>query len=182
MRLAGWMVLCLALGACVPAALPEPEAPSTRAALPDLGPAPELTSDDWLNAAHALRLADLHGKVVLLEMWTFGCINCQRVVPHLQAWHETYADQGLVVIGNHFPEFDYEHERTALEAALGRLGITYPVAQDNAGETWHAYRNRYWPTLYLIDKQGRLRYQHIGEGAYNETEAAIQSLLAEPAA
>jgi thiol-disulfide isomerase/thioredoxin len=157
-----------------------PGRPSTEIpALPDLGPAPELTNDSWLNVDRPLRLADLEGKIVLLEMWTFGCINCQRVIPHVQAWHEAYRERGLVVIGNHFPEFAYEKDLEALREAVGRLGVTYPVAQDNDGATWRAYRNGYWPTLYLIDHHGRLRYQHIGEGAYAETEAAIQALLAE---
>jgi thiol-disulfide isomerase/thioredoxin len=154
-------------------------APSQVPVLPDLGPAPELTAETWLNTEHPLRLADLGGKVVLLEMWTFGCINCQRVIPHLQAWHDSYASQGLVVIGNHYPEFAYERDPDELGQALERLGVTYAVSQDNDGATWRAYGNRYWPTLYLIDKRGRLRYQHIGEGAYSGTESAIQSLLAE---
>ena len=156
------------------------ESTSPAVALPDLGPAPELTNESWLNAEGPLRLADLGGKVVLLEMWTFGCINCQRVVPHIQAWHEAYASQGLVVIGNHFPEFAHERDLDALRRAVERLGATYVVAQDNDGATWRAYNNHYWPTLYLIDKRGHIRYQHIGEGAYAETEAAIQSLLDEP--
>ena len=147
--------------------------------LPDLGPAPELTNETWLNVEDPLRLVDLRGQVVLLEMWTFGCINCQRVLPHIQAWHGAYASQGLIVIGNHFPEFAHERDLDALREAVERLGVTYAVAQDNEGTTWRAYNNHYWPTLYLIDKRGRLRYQHIGEGAYAETEAAIQSLLAE---
>src|SRR3990172_1879129 len=110
--------------------------------LPDLGPAPELTNETWLNTEGPLRMADLGGKVVLLEMWTFGCINCQRVVPHVQAWHEAYASQGLVVIGNHYPEFAYERDLDALRQAVERLGVTYAVAQDNDGATWRAYSNR----------------------------------------
>jgi len=148
--------------------------------LPDLGPAPELENDTWLNTDRPLRLADLRGKVVLLDMWTFGCINCQHVVPSLRDWHARYADQGLVVIGNHYPEFDYERNLDNLREAVQRLEISYAVAQDNDGQTWQAYNNRYWPTVYLIDKRGRIRYVHIGEGAYEETEAAIQALLAEP--
>jgi hypothetical protein len=101
------------------------------------------------------------------------------VIPSLRGWHETYAPQGLVVIGNHFPEFGYERELNNLRRAIADLGVTYPVAQDNDGATWRAYRVRYWPTLVLIDKRGRIRYQHIGEGAYPETEAAIQALLEE---
>jgi thiol-disulfide isomerase/thioredoxin len=152
---------------------------ASAASLPDLGPAPELTNDTWLNVDSPLRLADLRGKVVLLDMWTFGCINCQHVIPSLKAWHSKYASQGLVVIGNHFPEFDYEKDLDNLKEAVRRYDIQYAVAQDNDGETWRAYNNHYWPTLYLMDKQGHIRYIHIGEGAYAETEAAIQALLAE---
>ncbi|MBT3338237.1 MAG: redoxin domain-containing protein [Anaerolineae bacterium] len=97
----------------------------------------------------------------------------------MREWHNTYKNQGLVVIGNHYPEFNHEHDLENLQEAIARLDIPYPVAQDNNGETWRAYKNRFWPTLYLIDKQGRIRYTHIGEGAYTETEIAIQSLLAE---
>ena len=149
------------------------------ASLPDLGPAPELTNASWLNVDSPLRLADLRGKVVLLEMWTLGCINCQHVIPFLKDWHGRYKDHGLVIIGNHFPEFEYEAELNNLEKAVVQHGIEYPVAQDNSGDTWRAYNNHYWPALYLIDKHGRIRYLHIGEGAYKETEAAIQALLAE---
>ena len=147
--------------------------------LADLGQAPELASDTWLNADAPVRLAGLRGKVVVVEMWTFGCINCQHVIPSLKDWYGRYRDQGLVVIGNHYPEFDYEADLKDLKDAVARYGIEYPVAQDNNGDTWQAYNNHYWPALYLIDKQGRIRYVHIGEGAYAETEAAIQALLAE---
>jgi thiol-disulfide isomerase/thioredoxin len=149
------------------------------ASLPDLGPAPELTNDTWLNVAAPLRLADLRGKVVILEMWTFGCINCQNVMPALQEWHAKYKDQGLVIIGNHYPEFSYEEDLTNLKDAIARYDIQYPVAQDNDGATWRAYKYRYWPTLYLIDKQGHIRYVHIGEGSYRETEDNIKTLLEE---
>ncbi len=147
--------------------------------LSDLGRAPELTNEVWLNTDHPLRLAELRGKVVLLEMWTFGCINCRHVIPTLKTWHHKYQDQGLVIIGNHYPEFSYEEDLGNLREAVKDLGIEYPIAQDNQGETWQAYHNRYWPTLYLIDKKGTIRYRHIGEGNYAETEAAIQTLLAE---
>ncbi len=153
---------------------------STSLSLPDLGPAPELTNDTWLNVDAPLRLADLHGKVVALEMWTFGCINCQHVMPSLKEWYDTYASQGLVIIGNHYPEFSFEEDLTNLKDAVVEYDIQYAVAQDNNGATWRAYNNRYWPTLYLIDKHGHIRYVHIGEGRYNETEAVIQALLAEP--
>ena len=97
----------------------------------------------------------------------------------MREWNSKYADQGLVIIGNHYPEFNYEKELDNLVQAVADLGIEYPVAQDNDGKTWRAFGNRYWPTKYLIDKRGRIRYRHIGEGRYAETEAAIQALLAE---
>jgi thiol-disulfide isomerase/thioredoxin len=152
---------------------------SKTATLPDLGPAPELTNDIWLNVDAPLRLADLRGKVVIVEMWTFGCINCQNVMPSLKDWHGKYKEQGLVIIGNHYPEFSYEEDLGNLKAAIERFEIEYPVAQDNEGATWRAYQNRYWPALFLIDKQGHIRYVHIGEGRYQETEENIKALLAE---
>jgi hypothetical protein len=103
------------------------------------------------------------------------------VIPSLREWQTTYGGQGLVVIGNHYPEFDFERSLDNLKDAVKQLEIDYPVVQDNQGENWRAYQNRYWPTLYLIDKSGKLRYQHIGEGSYAETEAVIQALLDEPA-
>jgi thiol-disulfide isomerase/thioredoxin len=152
---------------------------SSRSSLQDLGPAPELTGDTWLNVDSPLRLSNLRGKVVLIEMWTFGCINCQHVMPSLKEWHSQYKDQGLVIIGNHYPEFDYEADLANLKDAVARDGVEYAVVQDNDGVNWQAYKNHYWPTLYLIDKRGHIRYVHIGEGAYDETETAIQSLLNE---
>ena len=149
------------------------------ASLPDLGPAPELTNTTWLNVDSPLRIADLRGKVVLVEMWTFGCINCQNVMPSLKEWHAKYYDQGLVIIGNHFPEFSYEADLNNLKDAVARNQLEYAVTQDNSGDTWRAYKNHYWPALYLIDKQGHIRYVHIGEGRYQETEENIQVLLAE---
>jgi peroxiredoxin len=101
------------------------------------------------------------------------------VIPSLRGWHETYSGQGLVIIGNHYPEFSFEQELANLQTAVEELEIPYAVAQDNDGATWKAYNARYWPTLYLIDKQGRIRYVQIGEGRYEETEKAIQALLAE---
>jgi thiol-disulfide isomerase/thioredoxin len=152
---------------------------SSTAILPDLGPAPELTNETWLNVDAPLRLADLRGKVVLLEMWTFGCYNCQNVMPSLKEWHSKYKDEGLVIIGNHYPEFSFEEDLGNLKAAIERFEIEYAVAQDNDGATWRAYQNRYWPALFLIDKQGHIRYVHIGEGRYEETEENIKVLLEE---
>lgn len=101
------------------------------------------------------------------------------MIPSLKEWDEKYRDQGLIIIGNHYPEFFFEEDLVSLKAAVAENGIKYAVAQDNDGTTWRAYKNRYWPTLYLIDKNGHIRYIHIGEGRYEETDTAIQSLLAE---
>jgi thiol-disulfide isomerase/thioredoxin len=150
-----------------------------NAALPDLGPAPELANETWLNVAAPLHIADLRGKVVIVEMWTLGCINCQHVIPSLKEWDAKYKDQGLVIIGNHYPEFSYEADLSNLKEAIARYDIQYAVAQDNDGATWRAYQNQYWPTLYLVDKQGHIRYVHIGEGNYKETEDNIKALLEE---
>jgi thiol-disulfide isomerase/thioredoxin len=149
------------------------------AALPDYGAAPELKNTVWLNTEAPLRLANLRGKVVLLEMWTFSCINCQHVTPSLKQWYQDYSASGLVIIGNHFPEFPYEADLGNLKKAVAEQGIRYPIAQDNDAATWDAYHNRYWPTLYLIDRAGHIRYKRIGEGGYAETESAIQALLSE---
>jgi thiol-disulfide isomerase/thioredoxin len=169
----------LLLSSCASTTREAATRPVPGSAYPDLGPAPELTNEVWLNPDTPLRLADLRDRVVLLEMWTFGCYNCRHVIPSLRDWHERYADDGLVIIGNHYPEFGYEKDLENLRNALVDLDIPYAVAQDNDGATWRAYDTRFWPTLYLIDKTGHLRYQHIGEGAYDETEAAIVSLLNE---
>ena len=99
------------------------------------------------------------------------------MIPSLRGWHQQYADQGLVVIGNHYPEFNFEHDINAVKDAIVRLDVPYPVLQDNGRETWNAYNNRFWPALYLIDKQGRVRYRHFGEGRYEQTEQAIRDLL-----
>jgi thiol-disulfide isomerase/thioredoxin len=179
-RISAILALPLALLAASGCAAPSEQAVDTTPDLQDYGPAPELENDVWLNTDAPLRLADLRGQVVLLEMWTFDCINCRNVLPALRGWHEDYANQGLVIIGNHYPEFAHEADLDNLTAAVSRLDIPYPVAQDNAGLTWRAYDNHFWPALFLIDKQGRIRYKHIGEGRYAETEAAIQALLAEP--
>lgn len=176
-----FLMLCLVvmlLTACGPSDL---ESSMDASLLKDLGPAPELTNTVWLNVDHPLRLAELRGKVVLLEMWTFDCINCQHVMPALKSWHEKYSGQGLVIIGNHFPEFPNEANLDNLKQAIQRFQIPYAVAQDNDGATWNAYSNRFWPELYLIDKNGHIRYVWIGEGAYDQTELAINTLLAETA-
>ncbi len=148
------------------------------APLPDYGPAPEFSDiQQWHNSA-PLSMAGLRGKVVLVDFWTHGCINCIRTLPHVNKWHERYKDQGLVVVGVHTPEFAFEREARNVAAAIQRFHLGYPVAQDNRYATWRAYGNQYWPSLYLVDRQGRIRMTHAGEGKYEETEQAIRQLLA----
>ena len=129
-----------------------------------------------------LTLSSLKGKVVLVDFWTYSCINCIRTIPHLNEWNQKYADNGLVIVGVHSPEFEFEKNYDNVKAAVQRLGITYPVALDSNHGTWNAYGNQYWPRDYLIDSQGYIRDNHIGEGGYDQTEKAIQLLLAERAA
>ncbi|MBU6321135.1 MAG: redoxin domain-containing protein [Patescibacteria group bacterium] len=146
--------------------------------------APELVSPDaYLNTGgKPITLASLRGKVVLVDFWTYSCINCQRTLPYLAAWYAKYKDQGLVVLGVHTPEFAFEHLESNVAAALKQFGITYPVVLDNEDQTWAAYGNQFWPHEYLIDEDGFIVHDHIGEGGYSETEAAIQAALAERAA
>src|ERR671925_1793917 len=141
--------------------------------------APELTKITGFINSEQITLADLRGKVVLVDFWTYSCINCIRTIPYLNAWHEKYADQGLVIVGVHTPEFEFEKDYNNVQAAVEKFHIRYPVAQDNEKGTWEAYENRYWPRKYLIDTEGYVRYDHIGEGGYAETEKVIQSLLRE---
>lgn len=156
------------------------DAATRRAELPDLGQAPELTGiTDWINT-EPTTLAELRGRVVLVHFWTFGCINCVHVQPHVQAWHERYADRGLVILGVHTPELAFERDIANVRAAVGRAGITFPVALDPAFATWEAYENRYWPAFYFVDKAGRVRHTHFGEGDYAGSERVIEALLAEP--
>ena len=140
--------------------------------------APELLNETWLNT-QPLHLTDLRGKVVMVEFWTLGCYNCRNVEPYVKQWNKKFAPQGLVIIGVHSPEFDSERDIENVKRYVREHGITYPVAIDNDFATWKNYNNRYWPALYLIDKQGVIRYMHIGEGEYALTEQKIQSLLAE---
>lgn len=143
-------------------------------------PAPEITSPTWLNAEPA-KLENLRGKVVMVEFWTFGCWNCRNIEPYVKEWHEKYAKHGLVVIAVHSPEFKYEYDVEKVKDHIREHRIPYAVPIDNEFRNWRQYRNRYWPTLYLIDKRGMIRYSRIGEGGYDETERTIQQLLAEPA-
>lgn len=132
----------------------------------------------WINS-QPLKLADLQGKVVLIDFWTYSCINCQRTQPYLNAWYKKYEQDGLVIIGMHAPEFAFEKVKANVERAVKDAGIQYPVALDNDFATWRAYDNQFWPAKYLIDKAGQVRYTHFGEGEYDETEEAIQTLLGE---
>jgi len=144
--------------------------------LPISGKAPDLAAGEWINSA-PLSMQSLKGKVVLIDFWTYSCINCIRTLPHMNAWQEKYADKGLVIIGVHTPEFEFEKDYANVKSAVEKYGIKYPVVQDNNYETWRAYGNSYWPRKYMIDKDGNIRYDHIGEGGYEATEKVIQQLL-----
>ncbi len=152
--------------------------PVSASDLQDLGPAPDFTGiTHWLNTPNPLTLADLKGKVVLVDFWTYSCINCIRTLPHVTAWYDKYKDQGLVVVGVHTPEFQFEKDTTNVENAIKQFNIHYPVAQDNNYATWNAYNNLYWPAEYLIDANGHIRVEHFGEGRYDEMEMDIKALL-----
>ncbi|HKX81216.1 MAG TPA: thioredoxin family protein [Nitrososphaera sp.] len=171
-------------GAFVPSAVVQDNGTITRVQIDksQFKIAPELAKISGYINTEPISLADLRGKVVLVDFWTYSCINCIRTIPYLNAWHEKYADQGLVIVGVHTPEFEFEKDYNNVQAAVEKFGIEYPVAQDNDRGTWKAYENRYWPRKYIIDDEGYIRYDHIGEGSYAETEKVIQSLLAERAA
>ncbi len=154
----------------------------TSAGLRDYGAAPSFTGiGQWINTPgeRPLSMAGLRGKVVLIDFWTYSCINCLRTLPHLRAWDKTYRPQGLAIVGVHTPEFAFEHVEDNVRSAIKRLDLEYAVAMDNDFGTWNAYSNRYWPAKYLIDSRGHLRYAHFGEGAYDTTESHIRALLAE---
>jgi cytochrome c biogenesis protein CcdA/thiol-disulfide isomerase/thioredoxin len=150
--------------------------------LKDLGPAPEFTETQrWFNTQgdSPLTLASLRGRVVLVDFWTYTCINCIRTLPYLKAWDASYRDKGLTIVGVHTPEFAFEHDAGNVQSAIARFGLRYPVVQDNNMGTWNAYGNEYWPADYLIDASGHVRYAAAGEGDYSQTETAIRALLAE---
>jgi cytochrome c biogenesis protein CcdA/thiol-disulfide isomerase/thioredoxin len=145
--------------------------------LPDYGVAPPLHVDgSWINSP-PLTLSKLRGKVVLIDFWTYSCINCLRTLPHLKAWYAAYHSKGLVIIGVHTPEFAFEHVTSNVRGAVARLGIKYPVMQDNDYKTWDNYANEYWPAEYLIDRTGHIRHTHFGEGEYSTTEGLIRQLI-----
>jgi thiol-disulfide isomerase/thioredoxin len=168
-RLAAWL------------ANPDPtaNAAESQRALPDEGPLPDLGGAvTWLNSAP---LSDklLRGKVVLVNFWTYSCINSLRPLPYVKSWAAKYLDAGLVVIGVHTPEFSFEKERTNVQQALRDLKVTYPVAMDDDYRIWQSFNNQYWPAFYFIDGKERIRYHHFGEGEYSESERVIQELLKE---
>ena len=143
-------------------------------------PAPEIVSSIWINS-EPLKMEKLRGKVVMVEFWTFGCWNCRNIEPYVKQWHEKYEKDGLVVIAVHSPEFNHEKEVARVKDYVEENNISYAVPIDNDFRNWRRYKNRYWPTLYVIDKKGTIQYTRIGEGAYEQTEKTIQRLLAEPA-
>jgi cytochrome c biogenesis protein CcdA/thiol-disulfide isomerase/thioredoxin len=157
---------------------------SSEEAVPlrDYGPAPEFTdTEKWFNTpgGRPLTMSGLRGRVVLVDFWTYTCINCIRTLPYLEAWDRRYRKDGLTIVGVHSPEFPFEREAANVEAAIAAEGIRYPVVQDNELGTWSAYRNQYWPAEYFIDARGHVRYVHFGEGEYSEKEQVIRELLAE---
>jgi cytochrome c biogenesis protein CcdA/thiol-disulfide isomerase/thioredoxin len=158
----------------------------TAHTLPDLGTAPEFTeTQDWFNTgvgghSHTpLTLPSLRGRVVLVDFWTYTCINCIRTLPYLKAWNAAYAKDGLTIVGVEAPEFAFEKDASNVANAIDQFGLRYPVVQDNNMGTWNAYGNQYWPADYLIDAKGQVRYATFGEGSYDKTETAIRALLAE---
>jgi thiol-disulfide isomerase/thioredoxin len=157
--------------------------PANATALAQSPPAPNAPRlpefqgiNQWLNGG-PVSVDDLKGSVALIHIWTFGCINCQRTLPYVVQWHQKYANQGLKVVGIHSPEFAHERDINNVKQAIAQHNITYPNAIDNKFAMWKAYDNQYWPHLFLADRQGIIRYDHIGEGAYDTTEQTIQRLL-----
>lgn len=156
----------------------EPAKPGNAIQVADAKPtAPEFTGlGNWFNS-QPLTLSGLRGKVVLVNFWTYGCVNCVNTLPHVTQLYSKYKDRGLVIVGIHTPEFPFEHSTGNVQAALKRHGITYPVAQDNNSATWNAWRNQYWPAQYIVDRSGHIIYSHAGEGAYDEIDRTIDRLL-----
>lgn len=182
-RVALAVVGLLAAAAIVVLLVNSPAPPSQGSAATTVLPvdervaAPDFTGiDSWINTK-PLTLRALRGHVVLVDFWTFSCVNCVRTIPHLQALYRAYRGRGFVIVGVHSPEFDFEKVRANVVAAVERLGVGWPVAIDSEMATWNAYHNEYWPAEYLIDQQGRIAYQNFGEGAYQETDSAVAELL-----
>ena len=142
--------------------------------------APDLVGiSNYLNTSPEKLSKDMENKVILYDIWTYSCVNCIRTLPYITAWDEKYAEQGLLIIGIHSPEFEFEKDAENVQVAMDKYGIDYPVVLDNDMKTWKAFENNYWPRKYIADHQGNLRYDHIGEGGYQETEKIIQQLLEE---
>ncbi len=148
--------------------------------LDDKGPAPALAAKGWINSP-PLTAANLTGKVVLYDFWTYSCINCVRTFPYVRAWYDRYRADGLVVIGVHSPEFDFEKVHSNVANAVKKLDVTWPVALDDDMTIWDAFKNQYWPADYVADRTGHIRYTHFGEGDYNNTENVLRTLLGVPA-
>ncbi len=156
-----------------------------KADLPVIGPAPEFTGTQrWFDTpgGRPLTLAGLRGRVVLIDFWTYSCINCLRTLPYLEAWDARYRSDGLTIVGVHTPEFPFEKDAGNVAGAIAREGIRYPVVQDNDAATWNAWGNQYWPAEFFVDARGRVRFAHFGEGSYDEKERVIRALLAEAGA
>ena len=156
--------------------LPEPDRTGDEPLAPELR-----DTGAWINS-EPFTLDSRRGEVVLIDFWTFSCINCIRTLPYLRSWHDKYADSGLVILGVHAPEFEFEEVLENVQGAVDEFGLLYPIVQDNERGTWRAFRNRFWPAKYLIDRDGYIRYTHFGEGRYEETEQWIRKLLEETGA
>jgi thiol-disulfide isomerase/thioredoxin len=173
-----WQVLALAAVVCGSAISVAQKPPSIVGS----SPLPGLSgATGWINSK-PLTAKDLKGKVVLVDFWTYSCINCLRSLPYIQAWSQKYKDSGLVVIGVHTPEFDFEKQLPNVQKAVQKFGITYPIALDSNQAIWNAFDNEYWPAHYFIDAKGKVRFEHFGEGNYDQSERWIQQLLQERAA
>ncbi|HUZ70792.1 MAG TPA: redoxin family protein [Candidatus Saccharimonadales bacterium] len=180
------LVVAAMVAAAIAVAVLRPQAPPTLAGtgsnarlLPvgQRSPAPEFTGiDAWINSP-PLSVSGLRGRVALIDFWTFSCVNCVRTIPHLQALYSAYRSRGFVIIGVHSPEFDFEKMYANVVAAVGRRGVTWPVAVDSEMATWNAYGNQVWPAEYLLDQRGRVTYVNLGEGNYVQTDSAVASLL-----
>jgi thiol-disulfide isomerase/thioredoxin len=177
--IAAAIIAAVSLTAVVVAANSNPSSVSGKvdtSNLPDEGPVAELRAEGWLNSP-PLTSASLTGKVVLYDFWTYSCINCIRTFPFIRSWYNRYKGDGLVVIGVHSPEFDFEKVHKNVEDAVERNDVTWPVAFDDDMKIWNAFANQYWPADYIADRSGHLRYKHFGEGDYDNTEDVIRTLL-----
>lgn len=180
---AAGVVAALAVSAVVVAAGSNPSSVAGKVGVRNLTVGPKaparLDAKGWLNSA-PMTAADFRGKVVLYDFWTFSCVNCVRTIPHVRAWWDRYRADGLVVVGVHSPEFEFEKKHANVSAAVQHLGVTWPVALDDDMTIWNAFNNQYWPAKYITDRQGRIRYRHFGEGGYDETENVVRALLGVP--